>query len=56
MNTSVYDISFVRDFCINCGHYHRKENLNKPFDCMLGHDCNCKEKHFAPRKKKGCFA
>ena len=50
------DISFGRDFCINCGHYHHKESSNKPFDCMLGHDCKCKEKDFLPRKSKSSFS
>jgi len=49
------DIAFAKDFCINCGHYHHKKESNKPYDCMLGHDCNCKEKHFTPRKYKGSF-
>ncbi len=51
----VTDIAFAKDFCINCGHYHYKKEANKAFDCMLGHDCNCKEKHFMPRRYKGSF-
>jgi hypothetical protein len=55
MTTATNDISYARDFCLNCGHYHRKDNSSKPFDCMLGHDCKCKEKNFLPRRNKGSF-
>jgi hypothetical protein len=56
METASYDISFAKDFCINCGHYHTRDNKSKPFDCMLGHDCKCKEKDYIPRKRKSSFS